>query len=78
LAPGAGTAPNGIGLPLAHERDESTQSVAAKPDPVMVQAHRDLQAGLVDTDMHATPGLDAQRRAALVPGAGGKAPPKGR
>jgi hypothetical protein len=78
LAPGAGTAVKGVGLPLPHERDESTRSVAAKPDPVMVQAHRDIEAGLVDTDMRATPGLDAQRRAALVPGAGGKPPRKGR
>jgi len=78
LAPGAGTAVKDIDLPLPHERDESTHSVAAKPDPVMVQAHRDIEAGLVDTDMRATPGLDAQRRAAMVPGAGGKPPGKGR
>lgn len=41
---------------------------------VMNQARQDLAAGLVDTDMHATPGLDAQRRAALVPGPGGQQP----
>jgi hypothetical protein len=45
---------------------------------VMVQAHRDIEAGLVDTDMRATPGMDAQRRDALVPGAGGKPPGKAR
>jgi len=78
LAPGAGSPSKGVGLPLPHERDESTHSVATKPDPVMVQAHRDLEAGLVDTDMRATPGMDAQRRAALVPGAGGKPPAKAR
>ncbi len=78
LAPGAGAAAKGVGLPLPHERDESTHNVAAEPDPVMVQAHRDIEAGLVDTDMRATPGMDAQRRAALVPGAGGKPPGKGR
>ena len=43
----------------------------------MVQAKRDLDAGLVDTDMHATPGLDAQLRGRMVPGPGGK-PPSGR
>ena len=43
----------------------------------MLQAHRDLEAGLVDTDMRATPGLDAQRRTKLVPGAGGKPPKRG-
>lgn len=61
-------------LALPHERDESTRSTAAQPDPVMVQAKRDLDAGLVDTDMRASPGLDNERRAALVPGPGGKPP----
>lgn len=55
------------GLPLPHERDESTGSAATTPDPVIEQAKRDIDAGQVDTDMHATPGLDAQRRARLVP-----------
>lgn len=62
------------GAALPHERDESVGSTAAAPDPVIVQAKRDLDAGLVDTDMRATPGLDAQRRAKLVPGPGGKPP----
>jgi hypothetical protein len=43
----------------------------------MVQAQRDIEAGQVDTDMRATPGLDAKRRARMVPGAGGKPPPAG-
>jgi hypothetical protein len=43
----------------------------------MVQAQRDIENGLVDTDMHATPGLDAKRRARLVPGPGGTTPPPG-
>lgn len=63
------------GLALPHERDESTNATAVAPDPLMVQAKRDLDAGLVDTDMRATPGLDATRRARLVPGPGGKPPP---
>lgn len=67
----------GRALPLPHERDESTQTTAAEPDPAMVQAKRDLDAGMVDTDMRATPGLDAERRARLVPGPGGK-PVKGK
>lgn len=54
-------------LPLPHERDQSTRSTAAKPDKVVAQAKRDLDAGLVDTDMHATAGIDAQRREAMVP-----------
>ena len=55
------------------ERDESL-SPDRKPDPVIEQAKRDLDAGLVDTDMRATPGLDAGRREQLVPGPGGKSP----
>lgn len=61
-------------LPLPHERDESTGATAVEPDPVMVQAKRDIDAGMVDTDMRATPGLDARRRARIVPGPGGKPP----
>jgi hypothetical protein len=40
----------------------------------MAQAKRDFDAGMVDTDMRATPGLDVKRRARLVPGPGGKPP----
>jgi hypothetical protein len=60
------------GLKLPHERDQSSKTTAPAPDPKMVQAKRDIDAGLVDTDMHATPGLDAAQRARLVPGPGGK------
>ena len=59
-------------LPLPHERDESAGSTAEAPDPMMVQAKRDIDSGLVDTDMHATPGLDAELRAKLVTGPSGK------
>ncbi len=59
-------------LKLPHERDESTGSTSSKPDPDMKQAHKDLQEGQVDTDMRATPGLDAGRRSGYVPGAGGQ------
>ena len=72
VAPGSGPAPYGEALPLPHERDESTNSVASAPDAVIEQAKRDLDAGMVDTDMRATPGLDARRRTKLVPGPGGK------
>ncbi len=64
-------------LSLPHERDESGEASAVEPDPVMAQAKRDLDAGLVDTDMRATPGLDAKRRATLVPGPGGRTPSQG-
>lgn len=65
------------GLALPHERDESTNATAEAPDPMMVQASRDIAAGLVDTDMHATPGQDAALRERMVPGPGGKPPPSG-
>lgn len=69
------------GLPLPHERDESPEATDATPktpDPMIAQAKRDIDAGLVDTDMHATPGLDADLRERMVPGPGGKRPPSGR
>lgn len=67
----------GAPLVLPHERDESGEVSATAPDPVMAQAKRDIDAGLVDTDMRATPGLDANRRTTLVPGPGGKTPSSG-
>ena len=61
-------------LALPHERDTSVNATAVEPDRTIAQAKRDIDAGLVDTDMHATPGLDAELRAKLVPGPGGKPP----
>jgi hypothetical protein len=58
---------SGRALPLPHERDQQGGAVNPKPDPLIEQAKSDLDAGLVDTDMRATPGLDAERREALVP-----------
>lgn len=59
--------PDGPEMPLPHERDEASGQAARKPDPTIEQAHRDINAGLVDTDLRATPGLDAARRDAMVP-----------
>jgi hypothetical protein len=67
----------GDGLPLPDEREPATGSADDAPRKVMRQAKRDLDAGQVDTDMHATAGLDAVRRRKLVPGPGG-VPPKPR
>jgi hypothetical protein len=64
-------------LALPHENDESMPATAVAPEPVMVQAKRDIDAGMVDTDMRATPGMDAELRAKLVPGPGGKPPSTG-
>ena len=64
-APSAPPAP--ADLPLPHERDEVIGHAGRSPRAVMRQASRDLQAGQVDTDLRATPGLDASRRRKLVP-----------
>jgi hypothetical protein len=73
-ATGADTGAPGLGapLPLPHERDESVSATATPPDATIEQARRDIDAGKVDTDMRAIPGLDAENRARLVPGPAGK------
>ena len=74
IATGRDPAPPGLGtqLPLPHERDESVSTTPTGPDAVIEQAMLDIETGKVDTDMRATPGLDAANRAAMVPGPGGK------
>lgn len=42
---------------LPHERDEKTDPVAP-PRKKMLQAHTDLENGLVDTDMHGQRGVE--------------------
>jgi hypothetical protein len=62
-----------------HERDQSLDATANEPDPRMVQATKDLDAGQMDTDMRVQPGLDAERRRAAVGGpAGQENPPRER
>jgi hypothetical protein len=51
----------------AGERDDAVDRAGRTSREVMRQASRDLQAGQVDTDLRATPGLDAPRRRKLVP-----------
>lgn len=63
-------------LQLPHERDENAEMTDGKVRPEIEQASRDLENGLVDTDMRATPGLDAAQRERYVPGPGGKPPKK--
>ncbi len=41
---------------------------AAHPDEVIERARKDLDEGQVDTDLRATPGLDAQRKKKLSKG----------
>lgn len=58
--------PQGPSLP--HERDQQNTATEADPDPHMRRAARDLRQGQVDTDLRATPGLDAERRGRMVEG----------
>jgi hypothetical protein len=54
-------------MALPHEHDESTANETPhEPQDVIRQAKDDLDAGQVDTDLRATPGLDARRRDALL------------
>ena len=66
--PGAGRASAAPPAPLLrpHEIDQSPGQAGVAPRQKMQQARRDLEAGQVDTDLHATPGLDAERLKALV------------
>jgi hypothetical protein len=64
-------------IPDDPEHERIIDPAAVAPDPVIALAKRDIDAGMVDTDMRATPGLDAKLRARLVPGPGGK-PASGR
>lgn len=69
LAPGTPQPPaaGGDDLALPHERDESPREPGGQaPQPIIEQARRDLEGGLVDTDLRATPGLDAQQRERLL------------
>ena len=68
--------PAGLGppLPLPHERDESVDPDPREPDAALTQAAQDIDGCMVDTDMRATPGLDARTRNRLVPGPGGNPP----
>ena len=64
---------------LPHERDQQNTATNAQPDPQVDRAARDLKQGQVDTDLRATPGLDAERRGGMVKGgAKGAGDPKPR
>lgn len=56
------------GPSLPHERDQQNNATNPRPDPQMRRASRDLRRGQVDTDLRATPGLDAERRGEMVDG----------
>lgn len=51
---------------MPNERDERPGEINPDPQDVMVQAKKDLDAGLVDTDLRATGGLDDVHRRELL------------
>lgn len=65
-------------LALPHERDESVRGTSPQPapNPLIEQARLDIESGQVDTDLRVTPGLDAERRDALLRQRGGPGDPK--
>lgn len=63
---GDASRPEGPSLP--HDRDQQAASTHPDPNPHIDRAARDLAQGQVDTDLRATPGLDAERRGDLVQG----------
>jgi len=64
--PGSSVEGNRNELPLPHERDQKAGDTASTPAPEVKQASEDIKAGQVDTDLRATPGLDAPRRRELL------------
>ena len=56
------------GPALPHERDQQNRATNPEPDVKIDQAAQDLAQGQVDTDLRATPGLDAELRGDLVKG----------
>jgi hypothetical protein len=57
-----------------HERDEAPDGQDQKPRGVMKQAAADLAQGLVDTDLHGTPGVE--KAVEPVAGTSGQAKPQ--
>lgn len=51
---------------MPHERDQALGSTAAKPDPVVQQAARDIKAGLVNTDLYGMEGMGAEEQQRLL------------
>lgn len=64
----AGDASRPEGPSLPHDRDQQAASTNPEPNPHIERAAKDLKQGQVDTDLRATPGLDAERRGDLVKG----------
>lgn len=56
----------GADLRTQYERDQSSDATGAQPQEVIRQAHDDIEAGLVDTDLRGTPGATAERQRELL------------
>lgn len=63
LADPGGASPD---LRTQYERDQSSDATREQPRGVIRQAAKDLEAGLVDTDLRNTPGPDAERQRELL------------
>ena len=57
---------------MPHKLEGSVNDVAVVSSRNIVQAKNEIDAGMVDTDMCAVPGLGSDLRSALVPRTGGK------
>lgn len=55
-----------VDLRTQTERDQSADAAGDEPRELMHQAKRDLDAGLVDTDLRGMPGADAERQRELL------------
>ena len=66
--PSPGDAASGEDLALPHERDQSDDtSLGDGTSPKVIrQAARDLEAGLVDTDLRGTPNAGSEKRDELL------------
>ena len=62
---------------MPHERDESPDAQNVKPRNVMKQAASDIERGLVDTDRHNQPGVEATRSPATPTGGAAAQPQPG-
>ncbi len=51
---------------MPFEQDQSSDSSAEQPHDKMRQAKKDLDAGMVDTDLRNSPGQDAERQRELL------------
>jgi hypothetical protein len=53
---------------MPHERDESPDGQDKQPRGVIKQAAADIEQGLVDTDLHGTPGVEQSVAGTGAPG----------